>query len=54
MMPKNVALLKEFFQLLFTDELLESIVENTNLYASQKGYNIHFSVEDIQAYLVST
>ena len=41
----------DFFRLLFTDELVSSIVDNTNLYASQKGFNITFSREDILSYI---
>lgn len=41
----------DFFRLLFTDELVDTIVENTKVYAAQKGYSVSFGREEILAYL---
>ena len=41
----------DFFRLLFTDELVDTIVENTKVYATQKGYSVSFDREEILAYL---
>ena len=42
---------EEFFRLLFPDDLVELIVDNTNLYASQKGVPIVFTKEDILGFI---
>ena len=42
---------EEFFRLLFPGELVEHIVENTNLYASQKGVPIVFTKDDILGFI---
>ena len=41
----------DFLKLIFTDELIDTIVIETNAYATQKGYNIMLSREDILGYL---
>ena len=41
----------KFFHLMFTDELVDIIVTNTNLYATQQGSNVVFSREDIMGYI---
>ena len=41
----------EFFHLMFTDKLVDIIVTNTNLYATQQGSNVVFSREDIIGYI---
>ena len=42
---------RDFFRLLFTNELVDTIVENTKVYAAQKGYSVTFGHEEILAYL---
>ena len=40
-----------FFQLLFTEDLVDLIVQHTNRYALQKGFHFTVSREDILAYI---
>ena len=42
---------EEFFRLLFPDDLVDIIVDNTNLYASQKGVPIVFTKEYILGFI---
>lgn len=42
---------EEFFSLLFPDELIQLIIDNTILYADQNGVPISFSFDDIRAYI---
>ena len=41
----------EFFHFLFTDELLDVVLSNTNLYATQQGADYVFTREDVFGYI---
>ena len=41
----------EIFQLFFTNVFLDSIVQQTKLFASQKGKDLEFCVEDLMAFM---
>lgn len=47
----NVETPLQFFSYFFTDELCQHIVDQTNLFAVQKGQNVVLSMENLKRYI---